>query len=499
MRWAPLVVALPPLLVSLASCADDTRINPVTGPAVGFTAGSRLRPRTRAGDRGSRLLVGWQDTKLSVACQFATAEDGESRCIPSGADLVFQDPLCSQPVAVVDPSCNEALPVFASATFASDACGGAVHAFRLGDPITLASTHVYLGGGEIPGCSHTADLAPGIATYATVPVDPTELVKATLVHETTTDRLGVEVLTADDGARQTRGLFDGDRESDASNGRCFSIAGAIGGGEDRCVPDAIAWATYAADPACKQPVAYQVRPTASCPRADVVVAYASQNCSVSASYFSRGDEVSIDDVFSGVAPTCTSLRAQPSLYNELNRDHRFYGVGAPVAATTFPRLVTTPMGPGRLQVPTLTVDDGTPLAAARPDTFFDTTLGIACRVSPFPDGVARCVPVDAAPITSPAFSDDACTREIVGIAATSGCEGGPPPAYAIRVTGVACGNDVLTTAVLGVGRTTQKLDAFYTVDASGKCVREAGTAGTFADVLDEVPVANLAIVNERVE
>jgi hypothetical protein len=307
------------------------------------------------------------------------------------------------------------------------------------------------------------------------------------------------VLTADDGARQTRGLFDGDRKTDDDSGRCFSIAGAIGGGEDRCVPDAIAWATYAADAGCKQPVAYQVRPTTACPRADVVVAYASQNCSVAASYFAAGEQVSIDSVFYGAAPTCTALRAQPSLYNELNRDHIFYDVGAPIPATTFPALLTTPMGPGRLQVPTLTAPDGTPLAAARPDTFFDTTLGMSCRVSPFPDGVSRCVPADAAPIGSPAFSDDACTREVVGIAATSGCEGGPPPAYAVRVTGAACGGDVITTAVAAVGRTTQKLDAFYAVDSTGKCVREAGTAGTFADVLDELPVDSLAIVNERVE
>ncbi len=491
MRWASVGIVLPVALI----CCKDEGINPVPGAPVGYLSGSRLRARVRSSVPGARLLAGWRDTTLGVDCSFVTAEDGETRCVPAGAQIVFLDPLCASPVGVVNPDCAaNGPPRFASATFLSDAtCSGVVRAYRLGDEVTLRSRHVYIGGGASGACLRATQLDPAAVAYGLEPVAPEALVKGTLTHTPKTDRLGLEVLVADDGARQVSGLYDvGTRR------RCFSIAGAIGGGEDRCIPDAVAWATYAADAKCASKVAYQVHPTTSCPAPSVVVAYGYDGCDVRASYFTPGATVDINQVFSGSAPVCTSLRQQPALYTTLERDHVFFQVGAPLAAATFAPLRAQTTGLGRLAVPVLAAGDGTELAPPRTDTFFDTTLGAPCRAYIFPDGAKRCIPSDALPIASPSYSDEACTSEIVGVPEAPGCAETTVPSYGVRVSGSACATEVAASRLVRLGAELQKLRAYYTNDANGACVRQA-QGGTFASVGADVPTSSLAVVTETIE
>ena len=492
MRWASAAVVLP---LALACCKDEG-INPVPGPAIGYASGTRLHARVRSSSPGARLLVGWHDAKLGADCTFVTTDDGETRCAPSGATIFYLDQLCSQPIAVVNPDCASAgAPPFASAVFQSDiACAGVTRAFRVGEPMDVPSPtrKVYVGAGASGGCLRSTHLDATAQAYAVLAIDPGELAKATLTRTAKTDRLGLEVLVGDDGARQARGLYDV-----TTRGRCFSIAGAIGGGEDRCIPDDLAWATYAADATCSAPIAYQVRPTPSCPGASVVVSYGFDGCNVRASYFTPGVPVSIDDVFSGSAPVCTLLRRQTSLYEELLRDHVFYEVGAPVAATTFAPLKAQTTGFGRLQVPVLAAGDGTELAPARPDTFFDATLGVPCRVYVFPDGLKRCVPRDAVAVATTSYADLACTQEVVGLASQPGCGTVTSPGYAVRVSGSACTTDITATSVVTLGD-VQTLSAYFTKSDSGACTRQA-QGGIFASVAGEVPPSSLAVVTETVE
>ena len=491
MRWASAAVVLPLALVC-GSCKDEG-INPVPGPSIGYQTGSRLRARVRSSQPGARMLAGWHDTTLGADCTFVPTEDGETRCAPSGAQVLFLDQLCQSPIGVVSTDCG-APPRFASATFESSvACAGAVRAFRVGDEITLPSRHVYVGGGASGACLRATELDPSAVAYGLDPIAPSELVKATLSHAPKTDRLGLEVLVADDGARQVSGLYDV-----SSKRRCFSIAGAIGGGEDRCVPDAVAWATYAADATCSSPIAYQVHPASNCADPSVVVAYGYDGCNVRASYFAPGARFDINKVFSGAAPVCTPLLRQPSLYAELERDHVFYAVGAPIAPTAFAQLQNQTTGFGRLTVPVLAAADGTELTPPRPDTFFDTDLAAPCRVYLFPDGAKRCVPADALPIASPSYSDDACTTEIVGVPQQPGCDSTPKPAYGVRVSGSACATDVTASKVVKLGTELQTLGGYYGTDANGACVRQA-QGGVFATVDGEVPTSTLAVVVETVE
>jgi hypothetical protein len=260
----------------------------------------------------------------------------------------------------------------------------------------------------------------------------------------------------------------------------------------------VAWATYAADAACTTPVAYQVTPSRGCPKADVVVAYQTQGCATSASYFAPGETRSIDDVFLKTSDAaCVKLRTQPDLYSQVELDHVFYEVGAPVAPDTYPALLTEPVGRGRLVVPMLAGEDGTPLAPSRPDTFQDTLGGGTCRMLLFDDGTRRCVPVEAVPITARSFADAQCQKEIVGVARDATCTGATLPGYAVRLSATACSPDITASAVLKLGGEVA-LDVFYVGDDAGGCSSQPA-AGTFLEVSGPIDSATLGRITEVVE
>lgn len=61
-----------------------------------FVGGSRLRPRVRLGDDGSREQLGWHDTQLGTDCEYRTAVDGVTRCLPPVRERAYIDPACTQ-------------------------------------------------------------------------------------------------------------------------------------------------------------------------------------------------------------------------------------------------------------------------------------------------------------------------------------------------------------------------------------------------------------------
>jgi hypothetical protein len=188
----------------------------------------------------------------------------------------------------------------------------------------------------------------------------------------------------------------------------------------------------------------------------------------------------------------------PTLYGELELDHVFFGVGAPIPAASFAPLATKPIGQGRLAVPTLSTADGIALTPARADTFYDTTLGMPCRGYLFPDGTKRCVPADAPGITTATYLDDACSQEIVGIARASGCTDSPPPAYAVRVAGNACGTDTRATEVVELAGEYRTLSAYYVKDTDDACTKRDGE-GSYVAVSRTVPASSLGAIIVRVE
>jgi hypothetical protein len=482
------IAPLPLALVALGACADDTTVNPVRGPGLGFASGSRLKARVwteRGAFTGARLFAGWHDTRLDVDCVFGVAEDGAMRCAPTDAQIVigFDDAACTEALALRDPTCAPP-PAHASVTVHGDACEGVTRAFSIGARRDVPQK-LYLTNGVT--CTHVT--APsGVEAYEANPLDPGELVAARIDREATTPRLGLEVLVADDGARQARRIVDADR------GPCFSIAGAVGGGADRCVPEAVAWATYAADAACKVPLAYQVKPSSTCPRADIVVAYAQDGCSVRTRFYAPGADVKIDDVYIGPPPVCTPVRAEPDLYKELAVDHVFYGVGDPLDDDALAPLGTAIVGDGRVAILALSDAAGTPLLPPRADTMYDRARGGPCRLVPFGDGTSRCVPADAVTLVTPAFADAACTREVAAVPRLPSCPDAPLPTVGLRAATNACTGEVYAKSAVSLGAKIA-LGAYYTQDAAG-CASHAAD-GVYVEVTGDAP--DLAGVAETVE
>lgn len=175
-------------LISLATCADPSgtiddnmdlsappakKDPPVASNTQEIKSGSRLRHRFVAGDDGSQVSLGLYDSKLGMECQFAEAEDGKTRCLPTttatlrAPDLVayyistrnlFKDYNCSERIAWS----NLCEPAARYVKF-SDTCGGKTriaNAVEIGAPSVIyykqangtcssASTGTYIGFADL--------------------------------------------------------------------------------------------------------------------------------------------------------------------------------------------------------------------------------------------------------------------------------------------------------------------------------------------------------------
>lgn len=104
----------------------------------GHAAGSRIKPVWLVSDDGAREHVGWFDSDLGVRCEFESAADGETRCVPSDRDPavvrgedgiaavrgIFSDPGCvDRVVAAAWRTCAPVVLRDAGAVPASADCG----------------------------------------------------------------------------------------------------------------------------------------------------------------------------------------------------------------------------------------------------------------------------------------------------------------------------------------------------------------------------------------
>lgn len=122
-------------------------MNPV--PPAQADPGSRLKPKYRAGEDGSKEFIAnqWWDSQRSEDCSFQLAADGQTRCLPSGADFrYFSDAQCSQPMVLMQGSCSA--PKYATSATAA-ACGldpSATHVFQLGAATNPTQIYAQAGG-----------------------------------------------------------------------------------------------------------------------------------------------------------------------------------------------------------------------------------------------------------------------------------------------------------------------------------------------------------------
>lgn len=108
--------------------------------AIVAVGGTRLKARFAQGPLGARSFVGWYDTLLETVCAFATAADGELRCLPEA------DSLPTPPTDFADAACTTTAVIDAAPDCKSDAslflrrdepfgCGTRQHIYKRGKRI----------------------------------------------------------------------------------------------------------------------------------------------------------------------------------------------------------------------------------------------------------------------------------------------------------------------------------------------------------------------------
>ena len=139
----------------------------------------RLRqPALVDADGASELSATLFDSERGESCAFARAADGQTRCLPSGAGVLFSDAGCTQSVAVAAPSCDTSAPHYAIALEGS-ACQGGISVHALGDSVSAPAVYALGADG-----SCIASAAPGATFYGIgAEVAPSEFVAATRTTE----------------------------------------------------------------------------------------------------------------------------------------------------------------------------------------------------------------------------------------------------------------------------------------------------------------------------
>jgi hypothetical protein len=143
--------------------------------SVGWKSGTRLRAMTMDSADGARQFWAWWDSERNERCQYGTAADGETRCLPTARALALHwgDPGCAQTrlVAAQDCLAPEDYPTYA-VQLETVPCGQRTHILALGgqwqsqvwtgSPSNCMSVPqdpnvtYYEVGAEVPGSSFAA-------------------------------------------------------------------------------------------------------------------------------------------------------------------------------------------------------------------------------------------------------------------------------------------------------------------------------------------------------
>lgn len=159
--------------------AADALTDPVPSAAADpYQSGSRLKAQYWAGEDGTKSFASWYDTQRQETCDFQTAADGTTRCLPSGigAGGAYADSGCTQPIGITSAGC--AAPKYIRA-YSNASCGtGGLHIYSVGSTFTGTP---YVG---MPGSCTAGGLSPSFTYYTLgAEVPPTSFVAATLQQE----------------------------------------------------------------------------------------------------------------------------------------------------------------------------------------------------------------------------------------------------------------------------------------------------------------------------
>lgn len=379
-------------------------------PEAVFQSGTRLRARILDASDGAVRFLGWQDNKLNAPCAFHRAEDGRVRCVPEitqGASVAYLDAACTEPVGVRRCGSQAEFVSAPSEQAACDPDETPYSMYRMGAPVSSATTYGKLGNTCIPN----GPPGPGVELRELTPMPADRFEPAVIADEARADGLAVRVLRGEDGSRESVGMRDADlhvacaaRKDPTNQLRCAPEVSAIGGG------------SFFEDASCTVPLLADISSKPGCPpplfAAD---GNAVDACGDGWSAIAVGKKASPGDVHQSAAGVCTQAAFLPP-------DWAFYETGAPVDPTTLPELAEQQLGKGRLRVPVYAATDKRLLVQGH--GFIDTERGAPCVARPFTDGQTRCVPEDVERFDL--YADDACTTPLAAVPLVPGCAKPPP-------------------------------------------------------------------------
>jgi hypothetical protein len=407
-------------VLAVASCGarsplDTPGPNDATAPPPDtWTSGKRLRARLLDAGGGARSFLGFFDAELGVNCDFAKAEDGVWRCVPSvPSSIRYADAACSIPI-LLDPrgpgSCAPTeLPMYANEVGIQipPVCEITAPQYKLvttwsrGEQLPAAPIFERLYDG---GCA-LSDNPDGRATYTLVHVAASEFVAADEGIESH-GAIGARVLVSSDGARQVLAARDAKRDAD-----CIR-RGALRGpnGDDTlCIPATVGVEISFANASCTEPA---VVADSRCAKPPVALGFPRSDCD--------GAPVALHAVGAPYPPQTPIFSKQPQgcAPDAFGPIYTAFVFGETVPDDQYPSLRAATAGSGRITLPTWTAEDGAVVSTgAFRDDAFDGAVCVILR--------DRCVAIVIARDANDLyryFADRACTREIVD---TGSCDAGP--------------------------------------------------------------------------
>jgi hypothetical protein len=482
--------------LTLAGCKDSP------GPEEPFATGQRLRAEVLDGGSGARSFLIWYDRQLGQRCQFATAEDGETRCMPTNelvAGRVHLEPLCQDAGAVL--VATESNPTFGICPgpvpgYFSDVVGSTPGPRPCGSPATLrlagyrvlarlpqeAAPEIYVEDG---GRCTARPRPQGRDLHAIERVSSKTFVAGRERRRMRQGEVARIFRVAEDTSMELEGLFD-----EPHDAPCRPETKPGPPGPTRCLPDAVdAGPLVFFDAACRE--LGTVGPF------DCTAPYVRLDQPPSGPVFFRNEG----------ARTAATLYDSTSPGVCRRSDGDFAGatlvkLGPLLRAESFPELLPGHAGLGRLRLNVHT-SANLPVIPIRGGGFRDTERNEDCWATLTQGGKLLCLPryltvgeSPYAPIPNPAvFLDPTCQRELIATGERASPPS-PPDTVAVRWTLGGCGREI--SEILSLGEPVPAGTALYTRMPGGACLPESlPDERIYRELTAPLPFATFATVEHR--
>jgi hypothetical protein len=404
----------------------DATTDGASGPLPDYAGGTRLRATVYRTADGTKLWHGWYDSTLGTPCGFTqniAAEDGATRCLPTGTGAYYLDSTCSTPVTVVGSGCST--PAYVSEALATNPCRSA--AYSVGPAVDAGTSLYYMMG------TTCAAIAVTGTVHSLTHVAATSLVSATRVVDRRTASLGAAYWKADDGALQSLGATD--------LARSVGCAPLLGAYATVCAPSDLVYAST--------PLFSDTGCTMRAARKFDLACYSATNQTVEVQTQDTCGNVSIalDALGSALTSSYTLPSGGSCAASSVPANFTDYALGAAIPASSLPAVKTADVGTGRITTRYLSAGTGERIAVT---TWVDSQLGAPCIVLPTSAGL-RCLPGD---YHMEAYSDMACASPVIWVNHPTGCTAPAPPAFAQFTSGTGSCTDPETLRLLKVGAST---------------------------------------------